>query len=148
MGHSRVELVVAACLLAAAWPGGHPSARACPSPSLLPTREGQPPWVSCHGEGEALTGALPLLFGRGLDPAVADAAALEHLPGIGPVRSAALVQARTRRALCRPQDLIHVHGIGARTLERMRPHLSFGGDPRCATRTPGMLEAALEGEGG
>jgi hypothetical protein len=139
---------VAACLLAAAWPGGGPSAPGCPSPALLPAREGQAPQISCTGDGEALTGALPLLFGRGLDPAVADAAALEHLPGIGPVRSAALVEARAGRALCRPQDLMHVRGIGERTLERLRPYLAFGGDPRCAEGAPGRRDGGSAGEGG
>jgi competence protein ComEA len=142
--HPRVEGVVAACLLAAAWPGADRSTPDCPSPSLLPAGEGRAPEVSCTGEGEALTGALPLLFGRGLDPAVADAAALEHLPGIGPVRSAALVAARAERALCRVQDLTHVHGIGARTLERLRPYLTFGGDPRCGSGSPGPSNGLAE----
>jgi hypothetical protein len=63
------------------------------------------------------------------------------------MRSAALVEARAGRALCRPQDLIHVHGIGARTLERLRPYLTFGGDPRCASGTPGLRDGAVEEEG-
>jgi hypothetical protein len=120
----------------------------CPAPSVLEAGKGRAPQVSCTGDGEALSGALPLLFGRGLDPAVADAAALEHLPGIGPVRSAALVAARAERALCRAQDLMHVHGIGARTLERLRPYLTFGGDPRCASGTLGLGDGLADGEGG
>jgi hypothetical protein len=39
---------------------------------------------------------------------------------------------------------MHVHGIGARTLERLRPYLTFGGDPRCASGTLGLGD----GEGG
>jgi hypothetical protein len=146
MGGSRAELVVAACLLAAAWPGPDTSSASCPQPGLLPVREGQPLRVSCTGEGGPLTGAVPLLFGRGLDPGVADAAALEHLPGIGAVRGAALVSARADHPLCRPSDLIRVHGIGPRTVERLRPYLRFGADSRCTGESePG--DAAPGGAG-
>lgn len=142
MARSHVELGVAACLLALAWPGGDPPAADCASPTLLPAPEGEAPRVSCAGRGGDLRGGLPLLFGLGLDPGVAEAEALEHLPGIGPVLAAAMVETRSRQPLCRAPDLRRVHGIGPRTLERILPYLRFGGDPRCAGR---LGEGGAEG---
>jgi competence protein ComEA len=55
----------------------------------------------------------------------ASAAELERLPGIGPVRAAAIVAWRERNgAFRRIEDLLAVEGIGPATLERLRPSIS------------------------
>ncbi len=148
MPRFRIELVLIAMLLLVG--AGRPPApdAACPQPGLLPDRGDGVVRLTCEGEGSPLTGAQPLLFGRGLDPGVADAAALQHLPGLGPVRSSALVASREQRALCRPADLLRVRGIGPHTLERLRPYLRFGGDPRCAAAGTPSLPSDPGGESG
>ena len=51
---------------------------------------------------------------------------LEALPGIGPVKAAAVVQYREEHGWFRHADeLIHVHGIGPKTLEKIRPLISL-----------------------
>jgi competence protein ComEA len=46
------------------------------------------------------------------------------LPGIGETLAKRIVQARHQRGpFRRHEDLLHVHGIGPRTLERIRPYL-------------------------
>ncbi|MFV0414503.1 MAG: ComEA family DNA-binding protein [Oscillospiraceae bacterium] len=56
----------------------------------------------------------------------APAEELEALPGVGPVRAAAIVEYRTAHGSFKnPEELLNVPGIGERTLEGMRSHLSF-----------------------
>jgi len=88
-------LVLAAALLAAGLPAATPE----PEP--------------CH-EG--------LVCGRPVDLNAADAALLEALPGIGPVRARAIVAARPFGAV---DELERVPGIGPRTLRALRPWLEI-----------------------
>jgi competence protein ComEA len=57
--------------------------------------------------------------GLPIDPNLADAATLETLPGIGPSRALAIVEARGRQPFRRIEDLERVPGIGPRTLAGM-----------------------------
>jgi len=50
---------------------------------------------------------------------------LERLPGIGPRKAAALVEARGLRPFKRPSDLRRVKGFGARTVQRLAPLMTF-----------------------
>jgi competence ComEA-like helix-hairpin-helix protein len=50
---------------------------------------------------------------------------LQQLPGIGPRKAAALVEARSQRPFKRPSDLRRVKGFGVRTIQRLGPLLSF-----------------------
>lgn len=50
---------------------------------------------------------------------------LERLPGIGPRKAAALVEARGQRPFKRPSDLRRVKGFGARTVQRLAPLVTF-----------------------
>ncbi|MGH0036480.1 MAG: ComEA family DNA-binding protein [Myxococcota bacterium] len=61
-------------------------------------------------------GVAGLLWGRPIDLQRADAETLQVLPGIGPARSSAIVQARCRRPFRRLADVDRVPGIGPRTL--------------------------------
>jgi competence protein ComEA len=76
---------------------------------------------------EALTGPV--------DVNRASAAELQRLPGIGPKLSARIVEARARGPFRSVDELRgRVPGIGAKTLERLRPHVTVGGAQKPAAR--------------
>jgi competence protein ComEA len=56
----------------------------------------------------------------------ASAAQLQTLPGIGPKLSQRIVDAREQRPFRSVEDLRRVRGIGVKTLERLRPHVTVG----------------------
>jgi competence ComEA-like helix-hairpin-helix protein len=78
-------------------------------------------------------GTGPVAVTRGADvpiPALiavnrASSEELQQLPGIGPRKAAALVEARGQRPFKRPSDLRRVKGFGVRTVQRLGPLLSF-----------------------
>ncbi len=56
----------------------------------------------------------------------ADQAALETLPGVGPVTAAAILQWRTEHgAFSAVEELLEVSGIGDATLAELRPHVTL-----------------------
>ncbi|MGH2752976.1 MAG: ComEA family DNA-binding protein [Actinomycetota bacterium] len=56
----------------------------------------------------------------------ADASVLESIPGIGPVKAAAIVQYRTENGAFTSLDqLLEVSGIGPATLESIRPYVTL-----------------------
>jgi competence ComEA-like helix-hairpin-helix protein len=68
-----------------------------------------------------------------LDLNRATAAALDALPGIGPVLAGRIVAHRERLGpYRRPEDLLEVPGIGPRLLERLRPLVSAEGSSSSA----------------
>ena len=81
---------------------------------------------------EALPGRLRLLLGLPIPLATAGASDLQALPGIGPVRAAAIVADREQRgAFSRVEKLERVPGIGPATLGRLRELVTTGPDPAC-----------------
>ncbi len=67
----------------------------------------------------------------------ASAAELERVPGLGPTRARAIVLERERGGGFASVDALagRVAGIGARTIDRIRPHLfAVGPDPACGVR--------------
>jgi competence protein ComEA len=60
----------------------------------------------------------------------ASAEQLQRLPGIGPAMAARIVAAREVKPFGTLEDLRRVPGIGAKTLERLRPNLSIGNGDR------------------
>ncbi|MEM9415006.1 MAG: helix-hairpin-helix domain-containing protein [Planctomycetota bacterium] len=67
--------------------------------------------------------------GGGVDLNTATAQQLELLPHIGPVRAAAIVAARVEHGPFGSIDeLIQVPGIGSATIDKLRPHLTIGGE--------------------
>lgn len=63
-----------------------------------------------------------------IDPNSASIASLRRLPGIGPVKAAAIVEYRGKpgsTAFSYAEDLTNVHGIGTGTVDRIRPYLSL-----------------------
>jgi competence ComEA-like helix-hairpin-helix protein len=62
----------------------------------------------------------------GVDPSTAASEDLELLPGIGPEMASRIIRYREQHGRFRsPSDLLQVPGIGARTLARISPYLSF-----------------------
>jgi competence ComEA-like helix-hairpin-helix protein len=56
----------------------------------------------------------------------AESAQLQKLPGIGPKMSQRILEARAVRPFRNVDDLRRVHGIGPKTLERLRPLVTTG----------------------
>ena len=54
---------------------------------------------------------------------VADLATLQRLPGVGPALAARIVETRGAKPFATPDDLRRVRGIGAKTLETLRPYV-------------------------
>ncbi len=53
---------------------------------------------------------------------------LQLLPGIGASRAQAMIEARKQRGgFKRVEDLLEVKGIGERSLQRLRPHVTLMG---------------------
>jgi competence protein ComEA len=59
----------------------------------------------------------------------AGTAELQRVPGIGPTLSQRIVEARAQKPFRSVDELRRVKGIGAKTLERLRPHLTVGAAP-------------------
>jgi len=93
-------------------------------------RRGAAAWM-----GAALL-ALALVAGAGsaqaadtaaVDVNKATAAELATLPGIGDSKAAAIIAEREKKPFASVDDLERVRGIGARTLEDLRPRVKVGG---------------------
>uniref|UniRef100_UPI00114156D9 ComEA family DNA-binding protein n=1 Tax=Kytococcus schroeteri TaxID=138300 RepID=UPI00114156D9 len=75
--------------------------------------------------GAAPGGAEEPGAGGALDLNTADQAALEELPGVGPVTAEHILAWRTEHGRFTSVDeLMEVSGIGEKTLETLRPHVS------------------------
>ncbi len=58
-----------------------------------------------------------------IDVNAADLATLQRLPGVGPALAARIVETRGAKPFATPDDLRRVRGIGAKTLETLRPYV-------------------------
>jgi len=66
-----------------------------------------------------------------VDVDVADIAALDKLPGIGPALAARIVEDRTQHGPFGSFEALEgVRGIGPALIERLRPHVTFSAPPR------------------
>jgi hypothetical protein len=115
---------LAAVLFVHALPWPPAAVPGCPEPRERESRAGLTRQVRCDGEGPPLRGPARLLFGQRLDPNRASAASLQVLPGIGPARASAIVEARRLRPFASVADLRRVRGIGPVTLARIAPWLA------------------------
>lgn len=104
----------------------------CAAPREVEAEAGHTRRVACEDPGAglrdpdaALRGPARALFGLGIDPNRADASTLEALPGIGPVRAAAIVAGRAEGPYRTLADLGRVRGIGPVTLRRSAAWWSF-----------------------
>jgi len=134
---ARAGFALGGALLVLALPGPALDAAPCSHPVERGAHAGRTRAVACAetgGAGAAVRGPARRLFGLAIDPNTADALTLETLPGIGPVRAAAIVSERCRRRFRAVGDLERVPGIGARTLARFAAGLAVDGSrpARCA----------------
>jgi aspartate kinase len=121
---------LAAALLAgrgAGAPGGGRRPR-CDPPSEREVRGTHTVRVRCDGADDRaeLRGTARVRFGLGLDRNLADAPALEALPGSGPERAEATGAGRAHGADRSRSDLGRVRGIGPVPLRRAAPRLASG----------------------
>jgi competence ComEA-like helix-hairpin-helix protein len=65
----------------------------------------------------------PLAPGETIDVNRASLTELQRLPSVGPALAARIVEARARKPFGTVEDLRHVSGIGAKTLDKLRPHI-------------------------
>lgn len=150
-GACRAAFAVACVLYVLALPRVGSSPPSCEEPVEHSARSGHTSAVRCDPTPSAspLRGPARRLFGLPLDPNRADAPTLEVLPGVGPVRAAAIVQARERRPFESVEALLRVPGVGLVTLSRVAPLLAVdaaaetgSGDPADA---PGPGARVSEG---
>ncbi|HEY8153823.1 MAG TPA: helix-hairpin-helix domain-containing protein [Myxococcota bacterium] len=118
---ARAALAIAALLFALPLAGGAPPPAECPEPSERRAEAGHSVELACAGEPGArpVRGPARRLLGLPIDPNRADAATLECLPGVGPGRARAIVEARAQGPFRRLEDLDRVPGMGPRTLARL-----------------------------
>ena len=122
-------VLVAILLLGTAWDVWRSSRPARPAVGFLPARSAardssQTPAASASAANELRDSIHPTL-----DLNRATAAALDGLPGIGPVLAGRIVERRLRAGpYRRAEDLLEVPGIGPRLLDRLRPLVTAGAD--------------------
>jgi competence protein ComEA len=108
------------------------------------------PWLSATGSGSesedgqetgkptpsaaksASRGKAELLTGP-VDVNRASESELQRLPGIGPKMARRIIDERQKKPFRSVDDLRRVSGIGAKTLERLRPFVTVGAEPFVAT---------------
>lgn len=82
-----------------------------------------PDAVSGTAEGSGPDTTAPVLV---VDLNTADQAQLEQLPGVGPVTASAILRWRAENGrFSSAEELLEISGIGPRTLEKLRPHLTW-----------------------
>ena len=77
--------------------------------------------------GATIASSLPVApsdTSAGIDPNTADLAALQELPGVGPVLARRILEDRAEHGPYKsPEDLLRVPGIGPAKLVKLRPRL-------------------------
>lgn len=84
----------------------------------------------------------PLAEGERIDPNRAPLEELRRLPGVGPARARAIVEAREAAPFAVPEDLLRVPGIGPASLARLRAYLALEGESRVRAVVPGLAGRA------
>jgi competence ComEA-like helix-hairpin-helix protein len=69
-----------------------------------------------------------------IDPNTATVEQLEQLPGIGPSTAKAIIQFREKTRFERIEDLLAIHGISKRRLEKIRPYLRINPPAKAYSR--------------
>ena len=79
--------------------------------------------------GSRRAGGLSSEAATRVDVSRADVEELQALPGIGPALAERIVAARKEQMFTSLDDLVRVRGIGAATIERLRPYATVGRVP-------------------
>ena len=113
-------------------------ATACPDPISVEEDALGTLRVECRGrtEGAAPSGIGGLLFGLPMSIASVSEAQLEALPGIGPGRARAIVEARADAPFERLRDLERISGIGPKTVDALASWLVVDPLDRSSTTLP------------
>ncbi len=120
---AQAGFALSGALLALALPAPTFEPRVCRNPVESVAVEQHTTAVRCEAtpaRARELRGPARRLFGLPIELNCAGARTLETLNGIGSVRARRIVEERTRRPFERVDDLLRVHGIGPKTLERLR----------------------------
>jgi competence protein ComEA len=125
---ARAALAVAALLFALPLAGGEPPPADCPAPGERRAAAGHSVALACASAPgrRPVRGPARRLVGLAIDPNRADAATLESLPGVGPARAEAIIEARASRPFRRLEDLDRVPGLGPRTLAGLAGAIAIG----------------------
>jgi competence protein ComEA len=115
-----------------------PQPAGCPAPGELRAEAGHTVELACASLGAAapVRGPARSLVGLPIDPNRADAATLETLPGVGPARALAILEARRERPFQRLEDLDRVPGIGPRILAGLAGWVGVAETPAAAPERP------------
>jgi hypothetical protein len=120
-------LALSAALFALAFPLPSTEPKLCRNPVEAAAVAQHTSAVRCEAPqaraGE-IRGPARILFGLPIELNCAGARTFETLPGIGSVRARQIVEERARRPFEHVDDLLRVHGIGPKTLEKLRPSLA------------------------
>jgi competence protein ComEA len=91
---------------------------------IVVPRKGEPPPATAPAGSEGSGAGSGARDGK-ININTADQAALESLPGIGPTLASRIIDHRTANGPFRSvEDLLEVSGIGKKTLENLRPHIT------------------------
>ncbi len=126
---SWAAIVLVALAWLASGPGSPRPADPCSNPREVAARDSRTIVVRCaqpNAPGPPVRGPARLLFGEPLDLNRAPLESLSVLPGIGPVRAAAIVAARNRQRFRSLDDLRAVYGIGPRTVAGLAGWVTVG----------------------
>lgn len=94
---------------------------------LVVPEKGAAPPAAPPAAGGGADGAAPEVGGAAIDLNIADAAALEELPRIGPAIAQRIIEWRDANGrFTSVEDLLAVSGIGDKMLETLRPHVRVG----------------------
>ncbi|MDX2176400.1 MAG: ComEA family DNA-binding protein [Candidatus Sumerlaeia bacterium] len=114
-------------IAAAPRPTATPAPPAAAPPRLAPGFQAPPQGQAATPAAVDAAAAQPASAGGLIDVNTADQKLLETLPGIGPAKARAILDDRAAKGPFRSaEDLDRVSGIGPKTVERLRPYLSFG----------------------
>jgi competence protein ComEA len=96
-----------------------------------------PPASNDTAKNRTATGKKTLSADLRIDVNHASATDLQRLPGIGPVMSQRIIQEREKSPFRKVDELRRVSGIGAKTLEKLRPFITVGDDGPAVAAKPG-----------
>lgn len=93
--------------------------------ALIATSQTAPPVPVDLSTPVGASAATAVALGAPIAPTEVDPAAWAELPGVGPVRAAALARLAAAGSLNQPDDLLRVRGVGINTAARLAGHVAW-----------------------